>query len=1066
MERNFIGLCLAAMLLAGCGEAEQQVAPGTPDSGTRATDHQAVTSTETPAAAGTPRPEEHGGPATASGRGTPSATTSSQTADTTGDSPVPPAGSSPAPANTGDRLLSQLRSDDAEDRAAAAAEIAERKTPADTAVPALLPLLDDSDPEVAEAARRSIQTVAWKPGAVLVDFYADWCGPCRIMKPVVHQLQREGHPIIQIDTDVEKDLARQYSIFSIPTFVVIDGGKEITRTVGAVSREKLLELLKQIPETSAVTPASAKWQTIGVLAALAGKSNWDKRQARAHLAGGGETMATQLTDFARNREQPQLLRRAAVQALDVIAAGGSVPAPTETAMSDLLADAGESAELRGYATLWLCRHGSIDRPELGTALIGILEDSDSSDLQAAAAAELGRRGTAEALPSLMAAAGSTAEPVVLASITALGQYGPRADTAVPFMLQAYEDTDSQRLRKVIGESLREVSLSSRTAPRELALALASDTEELRSQAATLLKEADFIREASAELGTALDSEHRDARRIAAILLAKIGGTRTNAATRQKVAEILTATLADENLRWEANSALGQLGAAGTQSLAAAIAGAQTAPVLRLRAAVRLSNRGIPPEAEITSLLESVLKSDKRHTAVCAAIALSTEQSKRPELVPLLVEGLKLTPADQENADEEQGDKLPAACVQALIRLHEAGVDVAAPLLEALTHTSQQVGRSAAYTLQNVELTPDQNARVLKLLEQPESRLAAAVALSGREQYSEQEVAAAISALRSADEEQTRYLVNLLGRLGESAVPALQQLAAETELETHQRSAAVKALGTMARTVPAALPVLRQALQDPDSTVKLTAAAGLAATETEVQEILPILLEALSSDNWNAKYPARQGLQAIASRAGEFDPALFEQLGELDDEHQAEILQAHVSSHGAPSRVVLEALLELARDSGNDDARQTAVRALAEAGEPAQADLVQLLGEPNTDLQTAVLQSLTSLEEPAPELSDVVRDHLASEDENMAVLAALFLLRAGDHSDRVVETVVRGMQSSENSTRYRVFNAFYRVKELPEAMAPALLAMLPERDFRDRAVIGLGKLASGGAAAVA
>ena len=85
-----------------------------------------------------------------------------------------------------------------------------------------------------------------KPGdLVLMDFYADWCGPCMAMKPVVHELEGELHgqiTIMEVNVDSNRDLALLYNIRSIPCFVVTKGGREISRQTGSMPKESLRQL--------------------------------------------------------------------------------------------------------------------------------------------------------------------------------------------------------------------------------------------------------------------------------------------------------------------------------------------------------------------------------------------------------------------------------------------------------------------------------------------------------------------------------------------------------------------------------------------------------------------------------------------------------------------------------------------------------------------------------------------------------------------------------------------------------------------------------------------------------
>ncbi len=81
---------------------------------------------------------------------------------------------------------------------------------------------------------------------VLIDFFADWCGPCKMLSPIVKQIAEENEQIkvVKINIDNEQDLAVKYGIMSIPTLVVIKNGQESSRSVGLISKEEILELIK------------------------------------------------------------------------------------------------------------------------------------------------------------------------------------------------------------------------------------------------------------------------------------------------------------------------------------------------------------------------------------------------------------------------------------------------------------------------------------------------------------------------------------------------------------------------------------------------------------------------------------------------------------------------------------------------------------------------------------------------------------------------------------------------------------------------------------------------------
>ena len=80
---------------------------------------------------------------------------------------------------------------------------------------------------------------------VLVDFNANWCGPCRMLRPVLEKLAEEHDDvkIVSINVDNEEELSKKYGIMSIPCLIVFKDGKEVKRNVGFVSKDEVLGLL-------------------------------------------------------------------------------------------------------------------------------------------------------------------------------------------------------------------------------------------------------------------------------------------------------------------------------------------------------------------------------------------------------------------------------------------------------------------------------------------------------------------------------------------------------------------------------------------------------------------------------------------------------------------------------------------------------------------------------------------------------------------------------------------------------------------------------------------------------
>ncbi len=80
---------------------------------------------------------------------------------------------------------------------------------------------------------------------VLVDFFATWCGPCRMIAPLLEEIAAEHseYKIVKIDVDEEPDLATRFGIMSIPTLMVFKNGELVSTTMGAQPKAKLLALL-------------------------------------------------------------------------------------------------------------------------------------------------------------------------------------------------------------------------------------------------------------------------------------------------------------------------------------------------------------------------------------------------------------------------------------------------------------------------------------------------------------------------------------------------------------------------------------------------------------------------------------------------------------------------------------------------------------------------------------------------------------------------------------------------------------------------------------------------------
>ena len=85
---------------------------------------------------------------------------------------------------------------------------------------------------------------------VLVDFYTDWCGPCRVLSPTIEELAQDNkykdkYYFYKVNVDYANNIAKEYNIMYIPTVIIFKDGTEITRSSGVVEKDYIVDMLKQ-----------------------------------------------------------------------------------------------------------------------------------------------------------------------------------------------------------------------------------------------------------------------------------------------------------------------------------------------------------------------------------------------------------------------------------------------------------------------------------------------------------------------------------------------------------------------------------------------------------------------------------------------------------------------------------------------------------------------------------------------------------------------------------------------------------------------------------------------------
>ena len=99
--------------------------------------------------------------------------------------------------------------------------------------------------QVKTVTDKNFDEVLQHEGTVLLDFWAGWCDPCRMMAPVVEEIANDRPDVLvgKVDVDAESELAQKFNIYSIPTFIVLKNGKVAAQTAGARPKAALEELL-------------------------------------------------------------------------------------------------------------------------------------------------------------------------------------------------------------------------------------------------------------------------------------------------------------------------------------------------------------------------------------------------------------------------------------------------------------------------------------------------------------------------------------------------------------------------------------------------------------------------------------------------------------------------------------------------------------------------------------------------------------------------------------------------------------------------------------------------------
>jgi len=109
-----------------------------------------------------------------------------------------------------------------------------------------LQLKGENNMSVIKVNQDNFESIKNSGKPVLLDFYADWCGPCRMVSPIIDEIAEERDDVVvgKINVDEERELASEFGVFSIPTLVVLKDGKVASQSTGARPKAHILAMLE------------------------------------------------------------------------------------------------------------------------------------------------------------------------------------------------------------------------------------------------------------------------------------------------------------------------------------------------------------------------------------------------------------------------------------------------------------------------------------------------------------------------------------------------------------------------------------------------------------------------------------------------------------------------------------------------------------------------------------------------------------------------------------------------------------------------------------------------------
>ncbi|WP_020468220.1 HEAT repeat domain-containing protein [Zavarzinella formosa] len=934
-------------------------------------------------------------------------------------------------------LLVKLRQDDS--RAEAATQIGKLGAKGVPAVPELMSILDDANPDVRKQAATAIVALGRQPVSGLLDFYATWCGPCRDMKPIVDKLEKEGLPIITIDIDKHPQLSEKFKVTAVPTYVALKADNSVGRTEGMMSEKGLRNLAaKAGPLPGAVArpglgEPAAEAALMALVLGLDEEDAWTRFGAEAGLRSQPQVVSL-LAPLA-DKKYPARIRCGAIQGFLVI--GKDLPEEVRKSLAKSLADEKESVDVRGYSAIALGDGSEAKAASITPVLLTALGEGRSSDLRARAATRLGELRAKTAVPVLTKALGDQAEPVRLAAATSLGQLGAAAISAIPDLLAANAEDENKLYR----EALEQICRSGDATPA-LAKALGHETEAVRLLAIEMLSESADPSAAVKELEKALADKNLGIRVKAAMLLQQAGEH------DKTILPVLIESLVNDQESGEATGALMGMGRRAVPELVKYVTNAERPDAGRLRAARALRNAKLS-KSDATALKEA-LGSGNVRMRVCAALVLSRQMPSDEAVQAALIAGMAFKDREirSESCQALGQTKSPAAITA---------------LLTALSGKDDESRLDASFALSQLDLDEKAVDRVITLLKSKTARPQAITVLAAAGRKSPKAVAALMKEYTTGKDDDREMIGASLGSAGKLAVPALIQLAEDNARNDSLRIGALISLGRLYREGAEAAPKLVGLLKSPNKSIQTRAAIALAQTSADPAAV-PVLLEALSTDDDMIFEETCRALNTLGPKGAPAADRLIERLKTAKEEKRYTLAMALAAVTRGTDKGV-PTLLALLRNDAEERDRQFGVDAIQSVGKPAVPSLIRAL----TDGQYSrpqVIQALRGFDDDeAGEAGPALAKMLGDKDRTVAIAAAEALAQIDPKQEAAVPVLIEAVKSADIEKRHAAINAIGQFGKAARPALPVLIEALKEPAIRGTAAYALARLGPDAAEAV-